>query len=413
MRTTYLARLVSLSVITVLAGAAFAADDAGLKLPEGFTAVVVQEGQGTARHLAIRANGDIYLAGRNGLVALRDTNGDFKADVVTPFGDVKGTGIQLYKNYLYVSDDVGVYRYALDAKELAPKGARETVVSGFPPERQHSDKTFALDPKGTLYVNVGAPSNSCQQKDRQEGSLGQNPCPILEKYGGVWVFDGNKLNQTPADGRRFATGMRNAVAIAWNPGTNALYSVIHGRDSLDTLFPALYTAEDNATRQAEEFHRITDGGNYGWPYTFWDNKLGHRVVAPEYGGDGKKVPEVGKYPDPLVAFPAHWAPNDLLFYSGKNFPAKYQGGAFVAFHGSWNRAPEPQAGYKVVFQPLKGGKPAGAYEVFADGFAGELKDNSPGNAQYRPVGLAIAPDGALYVSDSQKGRVWRISYDRK
>jgi glucose/arabinose dehydrogenase len=115
----------------------------------------------------------------------------------------------------------------------------------------------------------------------------------------------------------------------------------------------------------------------------------------------------------LVAFPAHWAPNDLLFYSGKNFPAKYQGGAFVAFHGSWNRAPEPQAGYKVVFQPMKAGKPAGAYEVFADGFAGVLADNNPRNAQYRPVGLAIAPDGALYVSDSQKGRVWRISYAKK
>ena len=114
-----------------------------------------------------------------------------------------------------------------------------------------------------------------------------------------------------------------------------------------------------------------------------------------------------------MAYPAHWAPNDLLFYSGKNFPARYQDGAFIAFHGSWNRAPEPQAGYKVVFQPMKDGKPSGAYEVFADGFAGEMKDNSPRNAQYRPVGLAVGPDGSLYVSDSQKGRVWRISYGKK
>jgi glucose/arabinose dehydrogenase len=408
----HLVRVVSLA-IAGLATAASAADDSGLKLPEAFSAAVVQEGQGTARHLAIRSNGDIYLAGRNGLLAMRDTNGDFKADVVTPFGDVKGTGILVHKDHLYVSDDVGVYRYALDPKELVPKGPRETVVGGFPRERQHADKTFALDGKGTLYVNVGAPSNSCQEKDRQEGSLGMNPCPILEKYGGVWVFDGNKLDQTPADGRRFSTGIRNAVAIEWNPAVNGLYAVIHGRDSLDTLFPALYTAEDNATRQAEEFHRLVDGGNYGWPHSFWDNKLGHRVVAPEYGGDGKKVPEAGKYPDPLVAFPAHWAPNDLLFYSGKNFPAKYHGGAIIAFHGSWNRAPEPQAGYKVVFQPMKDGKPNGAYEVLADGFAGELADNNPRNATYRPVGLAVAPDGALYVSDSQKGRIWRISYGKK
>ena len=176
----------------------------------------------------------------------------------------------------------------------------------------------------------------------------------------MWVFDGTKLNQTPANGRRFATGMRNAVAIEWNAKQNALFSVIHGRDSLDTLFPALYNAEDNATRQAEEFHQIVDGGDYGWPYTFFDTKLGKRVLAPEYGGDAKKEPEAGKYPDPLVAYPAHWAPNDLLFYSGKNFPAKYRDGAFIAFHGSWNRAPEPQAGYKVVFQPMKDGKPSGA-----------------------------------------------------
>jgi glucose/arabinose dehydrogenase len=112
----------------------------------------------------------------------------------------------------------------------------------------------------------------------------------------VWVFDGTKLNQTPANGRRFATGMRNAVAIEWNTAQNALFAVIHGRDSLDTLFPALYTAEDNATRQAEEFHQIVDGGNYGWPYSFFDNKLGKRVVTPEYGGD--KEGAGGKYPNP-------------------------------------------------------------------------------------------------------------------
>ena len=199
----------------------------------------------------------------------------------------------------------------------------------------------------------------------------------------------------------------------WNASQIALYSVIHGRDSLDTLFPALYNAQDNATRQAEEFHKIVDGGDFGWPYTFFDIKLGKRVLAPEYGGDAKKEPEAGKYPDPLVAFPAHWAPNDLLFYSGKNFPQQYRDGAFIAFHGSWNRAPEPQAGYKVVFQPMKDGKPSGAYEVFADGFAGEMKDNNPSNAKYRPVGLAVGPDGSLYVSDSQKGRIWKISYRAK
>jgi glucose/arabinose dehydrogenase len=414
MRKSPLTSVVSISIVAALAStiACNAFADANLTLPAGFTATVAQEGLGAGRHLVVAPNGDVYLAGRNGLVAMRDTNGDGTLDKTQPFGDVKGTEVRLYKDWLYASDDVGVYRYALKKGELAPGGAKQTVVAGFPLERQHSDKTFALDPKGTLYVNVGAPSNSCQEKDRQEGSPGMNPCPILEKYGGVWVFDGNKLDQKPADGRRFATGMRNAVAIEWNANQNALFAVIHGRDSIDTLFPALYNAEDNATRQAEEFHRITDGGNYGWPYTFFDTKLGKRVVAPEYGGDAQKTPEAGKYPDPLVGFPAHWAPNDLLFYTGKNFPAKYQNGAFIAFHGSWNRAPEPQAGYKVVFQPMKDGKPDGAYEVFADGFAGDMKDNNPRNAEYRPVGLALAPDGSMYVADSQKGRVWHITYKK-
>src|SRR6187549_225879 len=237
-------RVVSIAAAgCALAGAAVAADNDGLTLPAGFSAVVVHEGQGQARHVDVASNGDIYIASRNGLSAMRDANRDGKPDVVSTFGDVKGTEVRVFKNWLYVSDDVGVYRYALTKGQLVPGGSRETVVSEFPLERQHSDKTFALDAKGTLYVNVGAPSNSCQEKDRQEGSLGLNPCPILEKYGGVWVFDGTKLNQTPANGRRFATGMRNAVAIEWNTAQKALYSVIHGRDSLDTLFPALYNAE--------------------------------------------------------------------------------------------------------------------------------------------------------------------------
>jgi glucose/arabinose dehydrogenase len=166
MRISFMTRVVSVAFAAVT-GVVIAADNDGLKLPAGFSAVVVQEGQGTARHLDVAANGDIYLGGRNGLSALRDTNGDGKADVVKPFGDVKGTEVRIFKDWLYVSDDVGVYRYPLKKGELAPTGARETVVSEFPRERQHSDKTFALDDKGALYINVGAPSNSCQEKDRQ------------------------------------------------------------------------------------------------------------------------------------------------------------------------------------------------------------------------------------------------------
>ncbi len=163
---------------------------------------------------------------------------------------------------------------------------------------------------------------------------------------------------------------------------------------------------------AEEFHVAEQGDNFGWPYTHYDPIRGERMVAPEYGGDGETAAKAGLYKDPLIGFPAHWGPNDLIFYDGENFPERYRGGAFIAFHGSWNRAPQPQGGYNVVFVPLQGGSPAGDWEVFADGFAGAEPLDSPRNAAYRPTGLAVDGAGALLISDSLRGRIWRVSYAR-
>ncbi len=134
------------------------------------------------------------------------------------------------------------------------------------------------------------------------------------------------------------------------------------------------------------------------------------MLAPEYGGDGgKTVGLCAGRQGPVATFPGHWAPNDLAIYLGDKFPAGYRGGAFVAFHGSWNRAPLPQGGYNVVFQPLADGKASGPSIVFADGFAGRYEE--PGRAAFRPSGLAVAPDGALYVGDDVHGRIWRITYN--
>src|SRR6202044_1384305 len=124
---------------------------------------------------------------------------------------------------------------------------------------------------------------------------------------------------------------------------------------------------------------------------------------------GKTVGVCAQRQAPVAAFPGHWAPNDLAIDDGAGFPAAYRGGAFIAFHGSWNRAPDPQGGYNVVFQPLADGKASGPFVVFADGFAGAYKD--PGRAAFRPSGLAEGPDGALYVSDDVHGRIWRITYN--
>ena len=133
-------------------------------------------------------------------------------------------------------------------------------------------------------------------------------------------------------------------------------------------------------------------------------------MAPEYGGDGDKVGRCDQYDDPIMAFPAHWAPNDLLFYTHDKFPDEYQGGALIAFHGSWNRAPLPQQGYKVVFVPFDNTLPAGDWQVFANGFAGQETFYSTRDAQFRPMGLAQGPNGELYITDSQIGRVWRVTY---
>lgn len=396
--------------------AACDADDGGLSLPEGFCATVVAE-VGAARHVAVADDGTIYVKRRSGegdsaLVALRDTTGDFKADAEAYFGDFGGTGVEVRDGYLYASSTTAVYRWPLpEGGDLAPTGEPEVVVDGFPDHRQHAAKSLAFDDAGNLYVNVGAPSNACQEPSRTAGAAGQDPCPLLEETGGVWRFASGETGQAFAASARYATGVRNAVALAWNDRDGALYVVQHGRDQLHGLWPDRYTEEQSAELPAEEMMRLTEGADGGWPYCYYDWQKEQKVLGPEYGGDGTEVGRCDQAVSPTAAFPGHWAPNDLLFYTGDLFPESYRGGAFVAFHGSWNRAPLPQAGYKVAFVPLRGGQPPLDYEVFADGFAGVDSLDSPGDAAFRPMALAQGPDGALYIGDSVEGRIWRVAYE--
>jgi glucose/arabinose dehydrogenase len=393
----------------------YADNNDDLMLPEGFSVVVAHEGVGRARHITVNTNGDVYVKlsspkNNHGLVAMRDVDNDGKMDSTVYFGpDFGGTGIDISNGYLYFSSDVAVYRVLL-GDNLVPTAEPELIATGFNAERQHAAKSIALDDNGNLFVNVGAPSNACMEQMRTKGSPGMKPCPILEDFGGVWRFDANKLNQDQTkDGYRYATGMRHAVAIDWNHDVNELYSVMHGRDQLDQLFPDLYNAQQNAELPGEEFQLLTEGANHGWPYTYYDWQKAKRVVGPEYGGNGEDEP-TEEYNTPIYSFPGHWAPNDLHFYKGKQFPQKYRKGAFVAFHGSWNRAPMPQRGYKVAFVPFSGNKPSGEHEDFADNFARKTEIATPSEAEHRPMGLAEAPDGSLYIVDSKKGKLWRIVY---
>jgi glucose/arabinose dehydrogenase len=394
-------------------------DNGGITLPAGFCALVVADNLGPARHMTVAPNGDLYVAlmtsgGRGqpqtggGAVALRDTNGDGRFEMKQPFGAGSTTGIAIRNGYVYLAHPTTIERMRLTQGQLAPTGTAEVIVSGLPEDRQHQDKGIAFDGNGGLYINVGAPSNACQNPDRRPGAKGQDPCPLLEKHAGIWKFDENKPGQTHESGTRFATGMRQMPAITWHEG--ALYIAMHNRDQLDTFWPEQFDAKANAERPAEPLYRAVQGSDFGWPYCFYDYGQKKLLLNPEYGGDGKTEGRCTKFTPPVAAYPAHWAPVDIKFYTGTQFPAKYRGGAFIAFHGSWNRAPLPQAGYNVTFQPFAGGKPSGDFEVFADGFTGKTPLMNPGEAVARPDGVAQAPDGSLYIGESQKGKIWRVIY---
>jgi glucose/arabinose dehydrogenase len=390
-----------------------------LQLPSGFKATVVAEKLGRARHIAVSSNGDVYvklerLKDGKGIIRLRDTNGDGVADEQFAFGNYAGTGIAISNGYLYASSDEEVFRYKFNARnEIENPEAPEKIVTGLVNRRQHASKSIALDGKGFIYVNIGAPSNACQEQDRTAGSPGRMPCPILETAGGIWQFRIDKLNQSYADGVRYATGLRNVVGLDWNTAANELFVTQHGRDQLNTLHPTLYNDAQSAELPAEEFFVVKNGMDFGWPYCYYDPVQKKKVLSPEYGGDGKKEGDCGTKEKPLYAFPAHWGPNALLFFNSDQFGDKYKNGAFIAFHGSWNRAPLKQGGYNVAFLPMKNGKPIGTYEIFADDFAGGEANLTPAKAKHRPCGLAMGADGALYISDDQAGTVWKITYTGK
>jgi glucose/arabinose dehydrogenase/mono/diheme cytochrome c family protein len=398
-------------------------DDGAISLPPGFRALVVADNlvvgkkignnSERLRGIVVAPNGDIYAKGKfGGIFALRDTDGDGRADQIKEFGPGDGgTHIALHDGWLYHSSRTAVYRYKYTPGELVPTSELQTIVKNLPAEKDHDAKAFAFDEQGRMLVEVGSPYNVYSDPDRQFGAKGKDATEFQKTYGGFWRFDANKQNQTQADGTRFSTGHRHALALIWNPTSKQFFMVQMGRDNLNVVDPAHYDALDNAERVSEVMHLLREGGNFGWPYSYWDPIKQAHMVAPEFGGDNNKRVDPDPYDKPVVAFPAHWAPIGMVLNTGTQFPAKYRNGAFVAFHGSWNRAPRSQGGYKVAFVPFDDkGMPLGTYETFADGFAGKPEFVSTGDARFRPAGLAMGPDGSLYITDTEKGRIWRVIY---
>jgi glucose/arabinose dehydrogenase len=380
---------------------ACAPDNGGLTLPQGFCATRIADDVGAVRQLAVSPAGDLYAAvsGRllsDGVVAFRDRDGDGLPDERATFGPSGGNDVVVHAGHLYLALKDQVIRWPLTPGKLEPEGRPETIVSDLPDNGNHTAKTLAFPGGDVMLVKIGSATNSCQEADRHSRSPGKDPCTELERRAGIWRFDAARAEQTFADGHRWATGLRNAEALAVQPGTGLVWAAVHGRDQLGDNWG--FSDEANASNPAEELVQVNEGDDFGWPYCYYSNDAKRKVLAPEYGGDGKKVGRCDKAKDPAIAFPGHWAPMSLAFYTGTQLGPTYEGGLFIAFHGSWNRAPLPQAGFRVVFAPFKDGKPTGDYDTFA----------SMKNERFRPVGLAVGKDGALYVSADDNHAIWRI-----
>jgi glucose/arabinose dehydrogenase len=282
-------------------------DDSGLKLPPGFCATVFAENIGHARHMVVAPNGVLYVNTWSGryygndtphaggfLVALQDKNGSGKADVVERFGETiqtgghGGTGIGIYKESIYAESNDQIVRYSLSAASIVPSSSAQTIVSGLPLSGDHPMHPFIISTQGKMYVDVATPTNSCQVKNRQLESPGENPCTELETRGGVWLYDANKTNQTFSPAERYATGIRNAEGFAID-SSGRIFVTQHGRDQLHANWPNIYRPEQEATLPSEELLLLKAKGDYGWPECYDDPFVKQLVLAPEYGGDGKTI----------------------------------------------------------------------------------------------------------------------------
>ena len=269
---------------------------------------------------------------------------------------------------------------------------------------------FVITADGSMYVDVGTATNSCQLKNRTLKSPGADPCTELETRGGIWRYDANKTNQPFTPGDRYATGIRNGEGFALDSSSKRLFVTQHGRDQLHANWPDLYKLEQEATLPAEELVLLKQGGDYGWPECYYDAVQQKLVLAPEYGGDGgHKVGVCANKIAPVAAFPAHWAPEWRRCSTTRNSSRPTTATACSSpftVHGIEHLLPRVATTWSFSRSPAT--RASGPCEVFADGFAGSVE--TPEKAAHRPSGLAVGPDGSLYISDDMTGRIYRVVY---
>lgn len=366
------------------------------QVPSGFKIELFADGLSGPRIIRTAPNGDIFVAETraNRIRVLRAADGAAKPAVneVYASGLDRPFGIAFFPNgdnpqYLYVANTGGVVRFAYKSGDLKASGSPETIVASLP-RGGHStrDVVFTPDSKRML-VSVGSGSNDAEGLSKPPGGLEawSSQHALGATWGsetdraGVLAFDPDGKNQ-----KMFATGIRNCVGLAVQPENGAVWCSTNERDGLgDNLVPDYVT-------------RISENAFYGWPWFYIGDHEDPRHV-------GERPDLKGKITIPDVLLQAHSASLGLAFYQGSNFPAEYRGDAFAAEHGSWNRS--KRTGYKVIRVRMKDGVPTGAYEDFVTGFVANDAD-----VWGRPVGVAVAHDGALLISEDGNGTIWRISH---
>ena len=340
---------------------------AELTVPDGFRIDVYAGGLEGPRFIAFGTDGTLYAAERGAgrIVALPDADGDGRADAIRPLaGELdRPHSLAWHEGAWYVGVPAGVVRL-VDADGDGAAEERTAVIDDLPPGGAHSTRTVAFLPDGRMVVSIGSSCNVCVEEDPRRAA--------------VLVYD----DASGANEQFLATGLRNAVGLAVHPRTGDLWATNNGRDLMGDDTPP------------ETVDVLREGGEYGFPAC-------HAGVIPDpdLGGPGA----CDGVEQPVVTMQAHMAPLGLAFYTGEAFPEAYRGDLFIALHGSWNR-PEP-VGYKVMRVPIEDGQVAGPAEEFVTGWL-----EASGAVSGRPVGLAVGPDGALYISDDRGGFIYRVTY---
>lgn len=368
--------------------------------PAGFTVSLFMDGMQNPRNMCVLPNGDILVAesntikntlmqagaivlgaskaenmktSANRITILRDTDNDGKPDMKQVFLDGLNQpfGILLLKDMLYVANTDGLirYPYTTGMTKMESKGERVTELEASG-KNQHWTRNIIANADGSkIYIAVGSVDN-----------LGGNGKNVSSQRACII-----EINPDGTGKRVYASGLRNPVGLGWAPGTQTLFTTVNERDELgDDLVPDYLTA-------------VKDGGFYGWPWSYWGQHKDPRIEAP-------RPDLVAKAIVPDVSLGAHTASLGLVFYNGTAFPPFYQGGVFIAQHGSWNRS--VLAGYKVVYIPFSNGKPSGQPRDFLTGFKPSAKEDK--EVYGRPVGVATLANGSLLVTDDVNDRIWQV-----